>query len=294
MLIDCHVHCALSGSGQIPKNLMASDSEARQQWFKNLAALYVRHGIRAVRDGGDKYGVGEVFKKVAEDAGIVFKTPIKALYKKGCYGSFLGEGLADLSDCRQAMKALLSKKPDHIKIIQSGIMSFETYGEADGLEFTEEELTYLIRCGHDADLKVMVHVNTPEGIRMAILAGADTIEHGYCIDDACIALLKEYDCTWIPTLAPFANIAKCREDHFLAAYRSISQCYYDHHRRQVRKAVESGVKVALGSDSGATLVDHGKATLEELSYLKDCGLSEGEVFQNSCEVLGCSPEECSV
>ncbi|MDO4288308.1 MAG: amidohydrolase family protein [Eubacterium sp.] len=289
MLIDCHVHCALSGLGQLEKNLMAAPSAVRQHWFENLAALYVEHGIGAVRDGGDKYGVGPVFKEIAQEAGIIFKTPLVALFKKGHYGGFLGQGLSDLSDCKKAMDSLLSKGPDHIKIIQSGIMSFETYGDAGGLEFSREELVYMIDRAHDAGLKVMVHVNTPQGVKMSALAGADTVEHGYCIDDEAIAVLKETGCIWVPTLAPFANIAACSKDHFLAPYREISKRYFENHKKQVRRAHKAGVKIALGSDSGATLVAHGEATLQELGYLKDCGLTEEMLFENSCRVLGIDP-----
>ena len=289
MLIDCHVHCALSGTGQLAKNLMASPSAERQHWFETLAALYAEHGIRAVRDGGDKYGVGPVFKEIAAAAGIIFKTPLVALYKKGHYGSFLGYGLEDLQDCRRVMKGLLREKPDFIKIIQSGIMSFDTYGDAGGLEFNGQELSYLIDSAHDAGLKAMVHVNTPAGVRMAALAGADTVEHGYCMDDEAMAVLVETGCIWVPTLAPFANIAACSEDHFLAPYREISKKYFECHKARVRKANEAGVRIALGSDSGATLVAHGQATVQELGYLKDCGLTEAQLFENSCAVMDIDP-----
>ena len=131
----------------------------------------------------------------------------------------------------------------------------------------------------------MVHVNTPKGIMMAIEAGADSIEHGYCIDADCIAAMKEKDIVWVPTLAPFANIAGCDKSHPLSRYREVSQRYFTGHKLQVKKAHEAGVTIALGSDAGASLVIHGLASREELSYLTDCGLTKAEVFTNGCRVL---------
>ncbi|MEG0378832.1 MAG: amidohydrolase family protein, partial [Eubacterium sp.] len=172
-----------------------------------------------------------------------------------------------------------------IKIIQSGIMSFDEYGVAGPLEFSKEELTYLINRAHDADLKTMVHVNTPKGVEMAIEAGADSIEHGYCIDEDCIQGLKENGVVWVPTLSPFANIAACKENHPLAQYREISRKYFTEHRQRVRTAHKKGVTIALGSDAGAALVVHGKAAKDELGYLRGCGLNEEEIFKNSSKVL---------
>lgn len=285
MVVDCHIHCALSGFGKLKKGLMSEDTPEREGWFSSLATRYRKHNVKALRDGGDAYGAGTAFKPIAEDAGIIFRTPLVALYKTGHYGDFLGEAITDFDSCRKKMDQLLKRRPDFIKIIQSGIMSFDHFGEAGSLEFTDAELCYLIDRAHDAGLRTMVHVNTPKGIMMAIEAGADSIEHGYCIDADCIAAMKEKDIVWVPTLAPFANIASCDESHPLSRYREVSQRYFTGHKLQVRKAHEAGVTIALGSDAGASLVIHGQASREELSYLMDCGLTKAEVFTNGCRVL---------
>ncbi|MEF9918333.1 MAG: amidohydrolase family protein [Eubacterium sp.] len=285
MIIDVHIHCALSGVGKLKTSLMKADTPERQKWFESLIARYKNANVCALRDGGDRYGLGTVFKPIAEDHGVVFRTPIKAFYKKKCYGEFLGVGVTDLKSCRKEMTNLLKKKPDFIKIIQSGIMSFEHYGESGDLEFTDEELRYLIAHAHDVGLKAMIHVNTPKGIMMAIEAGADSIEHGYGIDDDCIKALSESQTVWVPTLAPFANIADCGKSNFLYRYRDVSKRYYEDHSIQVEKAYRLGVCIALGSDSGASLVLHGQGCYDELKYLKKCGLAEKELFANGCRVM---------
>ena len=96
MVIDCHIHCALSGFGKLKKELMAEDTPERGGWFLSLATRYRKHNVKALRDGGDAYGAGAAFKPIAEDAGIIFRTPLVALYKTGHYGDFLGEAITDV------------------------------------------------------------------------------------------------------------------------------------------------------------------------------------------------------
>ncbi|MEG0379482.1 MAG: amidohydrolase family protein, partial [Eubacterium sp.] len=149
----------------------------------------------------------------------------------------------------------------------------------------KEELNYLIARAHDAGLKTMVHVNSPKGIMMALEAGADSIEHAYGIDDECIEAFTEKNCIWVPTLAPFANIADCDGKHALSKYKKVSERYFKEHCAQVKKAHEKGVSIALGSDSGASLVLHARGCYDELKYLNQCGLDEIELFNNCCKVM---------
>ncbi|MEG0378319.1 MAG: amidohydrolase, partial [Eubacterium sp.] len=128
MIIDVHIHCALSGVGRLKKNLMQSDTPERRNWFNSLLARYKKANVFALRDGGDAYSAGIYFKPIVQDQGIIYKTPIRALYKKGQYGDFLGVGLTGIDSCRAEMNQLLKEKPDFIKIVQSGIMSFEDFG----------------------------------------------------------------------------------------------------------------------------------------------------------------------
>ena len=55
MVIDCHIHCALSGFGKLKKGLMSEDTPEREGWFLSLAARYRKHNVKALRDGGDAY-----------------------------------------------------------------------------------------------------------------------------------------------------------------------------------------------------------------------------------------------
>lgn len=275
MLYDAHVHFGL---GQ-PFSVKNPNSEEVKEGLRQMIKNYLNLGIDRLRDGGDKWGLGLVAKEIAKEFPLRFLSPVHAIYKRGGYGEFLGQPVDNADEACRMIDDLCKKNADFIKIILTGIMSFEHFGEADPAQFSPAELTKMIDHAHALGLKTMVHVNTPPAIEMAIEAGADTIEHGYCIDDFCLELLAGSKTVWVPTLAPFANIASCDENHAMNIYRQVSKKYYDGHRKAVEKAIDLGVKIALGSDSGATLVPHGQGSLDELRFCQECGLSREQLLE---------------
>ncbi len=272
MLIDCHVHCGLGQLRGLKKSDVVDESSVKV--MKDLIQIYQNKGVQAIRDGGDGSGIGIILRDISKDSDLIFKTPIHALYKRGHYGDFLGKSVDDVKDGIKKMNGLIEKKPDFIKIILTGIMSFTELGTSGPVGFSKSECSEMIDHAHQKGLSVMVHANTPEGIMIALESGADTIEHGYGINDECLHAMYESGIIWVPTLAPFANIARCNESSPMKKYQKVSEAYFRQHQWMVTKADAIGVKIALGSDSGATLVPLGQGTLDELGYLLDCGLTE--------------------
>ncbi len=272
MLIDCHVHCGL---GQF-KGLRRSDiaDDLAVETMKKHIQSYQNIGVQAIRDGGDGSGIGIILRDISKDSNLLVKTPIRALYKKGHYGDFLGDSVDNLEDGIKKMNQLIKQKPDFIKIILTGIMSFTAFGASGPVGFSKSECSKMIDHAHQKGLSVMVHANTPEGIMIALRSGADTIEHGYGINDDCLQAMRESRVVWVPTLAPFANIARCDDRNPLKKYQKVSEAYFRQHQSMVKKADAMGVNIALGSDSGATMVPLGQGTLDELGYLLDCGLTK--------------------
>ncbi|PKM70866.1 MAG: amidohydrolase [Firmicutes bacterium HGW-Firmicutes-17] len=270
MLIDCHVHCGL---GQF-RGLRWSDlDDLALEAMKDLIRIYQNKGVQAIRDGGDGSGIGIILRDISKDSDLIVKTPIHAFYKKGHYGDFLGNSVDNVKDGIEKMNQLIKKKPDFIKIILTGIMSFTALGTSGPVGFSKSECSEMIDHAHQKGLSVMVHANTPEGIMIALTSGADTIEHGYGINDDCLHAMRESGVVWVPTLAPFANIARCDDASPMKKYQKVSEAYFRQHQLMVKKADAMGVNIALGSDSGATSVPLGQGTLDELGYLCDCGLT---------------------
>ncbi|MBC3798430.1 amidohydrolase family protein [Acetobacterium tundrae] len=283
MIIDCHIHCGLGNS--IKKNKSGINNDDIVEGMKKVMQTYQSYGVQGLRDGGDGSGVGIVLREISKDSDLIFRTPIRAFYKRGHYGNFLGDPVDNEKDSIKKMDVLIKESPDFIKIILTGIMSFTELGISGPIGFSKSECAAMIDHAHQRGLSVMVHANTPEGIMMALTSGADTIEHGYGIDNDCLCAMRESNVIWVPTLAPFANIAKCRDDSPMKKYKQVSEAYFRQHRSMVKKANAMCVNIALGSDSGATLVPHGQSTLDELGYLLDCGLTEKKLESIGKRVL---------
>jgi imidazolonepropionase-like amidohydrolase len=291
MFIDSHIHLSLDGKNS--KLWRKHIEQKKYQPLLNILRLYKTKGIKALRDGGDSFGISLAAKPFAEELGIIYKTPGWAIYKEGCYGAFIGRSVADLHDFQEVFDELLKVKPDHLKVILTGIVDFNSYGKVGDIGFSFEEMRTIILRAKDKGLPVMVHVNSQKAVSMAIKAGADTIEHGYFITDEEIHAMAENDVVWVPTLAPLGNIIESRDVRYSNQLENI-KLIYDLHTKNIKKAIQIGVKVAIGSDAGAYGVYHGSGFFDECRHMRNCGISEEEIhkiFQNGAKALGLKASE---
>ena len=283
--IDCHVHCALGGGNRLSKNDLIQDTPDRRRYLTALVGRYYSLGVTRIRDGGDRYALSKAIAPIARDQGMQWLTPHIALYKEGCYGKFLGRAVANARDGFKRIRELKKEGVDFIKLVHSGMMSLEEYGATTSMGFAPQELADLIACAQDNGLHTMVHVNLPKGIIEAARAGVTSIEHGYGIDEEAMWAIAENQSTWVPTLAPFANMCQVDDKHPLAMHRPFAQKYYENHRKAVAKASEIVVIIAVGSDTGATQVEHGTGSLDEWQYVIDCGLPEETAYRHSSDLM---------
>lgn len=281
MISDCHIHVALGD-----KTIANLEKKLLYDQLNKILQNYIKLEIHALRDGGDKWGIGKIFRDISKDLPIIYQTPIHGIYKKGLYGDFLGSSVFDGKDGIKKIDQLKKESADFIKIILTGIMSFDEFGLSGPMGFSRKELKMMVDHAHDNGLKTMVHVNSKEAIMMAIEVGVDTIEHGYGIDTDCLEAISESNIFWIPTLSPFGNISRSAKRSRMSQYREISEKYFSEHQRMVKKANLIGVKIALGSDSGASLVPLGQGTLDEMNYLLECGLSLEKLEKNAAQIIG--------
>lgn len=293
MLIDSHIHIALTGVHPRPQWHMQS-IEKKTEWIKDAIKQYKTRGIFAVRDGGDDAFISKLAKEIASSEGFIYKTPVYALHKTGCYGSFLGKAIADTDHFKVAYRDLLSHKPDHLKIILTGIVNFKRYGDVGKTAFTLDELKYMVDSAKYDNLPVMVHANGREGVAYAISARVNTIEHGYLISEPEMYGMAEHDIVWIPTLSPLGNILSSNDENFVME-RDTIQKVYNLHAENILKAYQMGVKIALGSDAGAYGVYHGSGLLDEVAHFERIGFSKQQIekmsFENGAKALQLSNQE---
>ena len=279
-MIDSHIHIARANGRALPK----TDIEAIRAQLRR----YTDRGVTAVRDGGDRDSMGLIAREAAKEIGIIYKTPIYALVKRGGYGGFIGRETGSLSEIKEALAELMPQTPDHIKVIQSGIVSFDRLGEISPGGFPKNELEYTCSFAHDRGLSVMCHCNGAREVELAVSCGADTIEHGYFMGGDALSAIRERGIVWVPTFVPLSNYL--RSAAVSGDQRPVIEATLALHSKTLMKAINMGVCVALGSDAGAAAVDHGQGILDELEYFVGAGvprdLALSMATKNGARALG--------
>lgn len=195
----------------------------------------------------------------------------------------LGQTLADTVDgpeeCRLGVRRRLREGADCIKILTTGAVHSE-HNPPTRVGFTQEETDALVDEAHRLGLKVAAHAHGTAGIRTAILAGVDTIEHGSYLDEECIELMLERDTYLVPTF----SVIRCNLDpgpdglpdseYGLRQGREIQ----DIHRQSFIRAYHAGVKIAAGTDFiGVPPMNHGLNAME-LECLVEAGMAPMEAI----------------
>jgi len=258
---DCHIHMALDGIDW-KASLKPHKAEVDRKYVREILQSYKDAGIYYLRDGGDKYGVSEYAASVAEEYGINYLTPIFPIFRKGCYGSFIGEGFEYENDLYALIKEVKVRKGNFLKIMASGIADFDQYGKMLYEAPDRKTIKEMIHIGHEEGLKVMAHASGERSLEAAIEYGADSIEHGFYINNDCLIEMKERNIIWVPTLSTIGNLLDDGR-YNKEVLNKLLLLQMD----SVNKAAKMGVRIACGSDSGAYGVEQIKGCLSEIDYL---------------------------
>ncbi len=279
-LIEAHAHLFLEG-GEL-------DADRRALYLKQtpselLAAAkprlekIVRLGVAAVRDAGDKDGVGLALSKIyrGENRPLMpyLDSPGAAIHHRGRYGSFMGGSLEDFASPAECVADRVAAGADRIKLIPTGIINFKKGGVTTEPQMTTEELAQLVAVAHAAGRQTFAHASGDAGIERVIEAGVDSVEHGFFVRDDQLARLRDRRIAWVPTFAPvqmqFDHAARFGwDDEVIGHLRRI----LDQHAASLRKAHELGVLIVAGSDAGSCGVPHGLGLLHELQLMERAGL----------------------
>jgi imidazolonepropionase-like amidohydrolase len=300
ILVDCHVHLFMSGTDDIAarKRQLEAGYDKLKVVISEHIARHLSSGVGAVRDGGDRKGLVQQYqqefselndgvKKTLVRAGqdrhmnIHMAVAGKAWHQCGRYGKLIGrspspgETLAK-AICREASLPGYIR-PDHIKVVNSGVNSLLCFGKETLPQFSLEELTQAVGEAGRRHLNVMVHANGKLPVKIAIEAGCHSIEHGFFMGAENLARMRDRQTVWVPT----AFTMRAYSTHLAPSSREADTAQRNliHQMEQLRIARELGVPVALGSDAGSLGVHHGISVMEELRILLEAGYSIPEAVQ---------------
>ncbi len=199
------------------------------------------------------------------------------------------QGVANGPDeCRQAVRQRYKDGSDLIKITATGgVLSVAKSGSNP--QFTEEEIKAIVETAKDYGFKVAVHAHGAEGMKRAIRAGVNSIEHGTLMDDEAIELFKKYGTWYVPTITAGQSVADSAKipGYYPPMVTSKALEIGPQLKSTFTKAFKAGVKIAFGTDAG--VYKHGLNWLE-FTYMIEAGMPAMEVIKsatiNAAELLG--------
>lgn len=293
-MMDLHVHLVNGVTDprdpHILYGMLFSTTQMLTLWAARNARLLLEAGFTTVRDFASFVSDGRNPEVLAlRDAIALGLVPGPRVFAGGWVSSTAGHrdmfpprtwyrqpgSLADGPwEIRRAVREMVRDGVDFIKTSTSGGAGGHTE-EIWWRSLTFEELDALVEETHAFGLKVATHSHTPESVKLALRAGADTIEHGIYLDDEAIALLVDRRAVLVPTLSARSERAIAHRRRAGSPPEVIRK--FESTRasgtESFRRAHEAGVTIAMGTDTGRGLREYFGKNTYELSLMVDGGMS---------------------
>jgi imidazolonepropionase-like amidohydrolase len=202
----------------------------------------------------------------------------------------VGDGVADgIAQVQHKVRENIKYGADLIKICATGgVLSKGDDPQAS--QYTLEEMQAIVADAHRLGRKVAAHAHGAQGILWATEAGVDSIEHGSYIDDAAIAEMKKRGTYLVPTV--YLEDWQIEHGHLPAFYHQKMVDVSAVAKKNIKHAMQAGVKIALGTD--AAVYPHGLNAHELDVYVNQLGMSPLAALQtatiNAADLMGLSPK----
>ncbi len=307
-LIDSHVHLASDRGGEagllsfVREEPQMNALEAQMNGMKTLRAGFTT--VRNLGDDGATLALREAIKRgwvqgprIVDAASSISTTGGHMDGRGGLNDDLVAhlpapENLCDGVDaCRKVVRRQIDRGADVIKFATTGGVNS---GTGLATRMNEDEARALVDTAHAYGRKVAVHAHGADGIKLALRAGADSIEHGTVMDDAIIATMKKQGTYYVPTLSTVNG--------YLERLAANPNAYAPDVKKQIdwrigitgqslARAAPAGVKIAFGTDAGVS--KHGR-NADEFELMVKYGMSPTEAIKaatvNAADLLGLSRE----
>ncbi len=303
--IDMHVHIA---SQQSPRSFVEgfvmepADYALRAVPYAEKTLMA---GFTTVRDTGTGAGLAQSIRRAVAAGHIVgprIYTSGKSLATTGGHADptngvteeLRGDpGPADgvvngVDDAYKAVRARYKEGADLIKLTATGgVLSQAKSGQNP--QFTEEEIAAIVTAAKDYGFRVAAHAHGTEGMRRAVAAGVDSIEHGTYMSDEVMELMKEKGTWYVPTVMAGMFVAEKAEvdGYFSELVRPKAAAIGPVISATFTRAYKAGVKIAFGTDTGVS--PHGD-NWQEFIYMVGGGMPAMEAIvsatRSAADLLG--------
>lgn len=301
-LIDCHVHLDIGEELDFPGIAVYEPFPMSVIRSTERLSRYLPSGFTSIRFNGGYEYLGTSLRD-AVNMGIIKGPRVVAAGKylsiTGGHGQFfkpwvkLDHSMVDMVDgadeIRKAIRAQIGNGVDVIKFFSTGGVT-DSGSNPNSQEFTDEELEVIISEAKKGGKRTSTHAHGTGGIKSAVKAGVDSIEHGSILDEECIELMKQKGTFLVPTLsASYWIIKKGKEiglpDFIMEKTKNIVEKI----KNSFNNAYKEGINIAMGTDSGTPFNAHGNNALE-LKLMVDYGMKPMDAIKcatiKSAENLG--------
>jgi imidazolonepropionase-like amidohydrolase len=294
-LIDAHDHLAMHGYELARRWGLDEPSSTRHLRTAHVLHNTLAAGYTTVRDGG---GLDAGFRLAIDEGlvtgprlvlGLTIVSPVGGIGDRVSPSGHdclvppdpaLPNGVVDgARSAATIVRKMVRAGADVIKCATTGGASSRPGHGPKDAAFDRDEFRALVDEAHALDRRVMCHALGGRGLRMAIEAGVDSIEHGCYLDEdpELIPMMAERGTYFVPTLAVYVYHRDSRQPHVRERARDLEA----HHQESVARAMAAGVKVVAGTDAGG----HGHPpNAMELQCMVKAGLTPMQAIRTATSV----------
>ena len=289
-LINMHIHLPATGK---PKKKESDPKKLVRLLTKNsltkkivkavcqsAVQMQLNSGVTTVRTVGGVLNTDSLIRDEINAGKTVGPRILAANSAISVPGGHMAGSLAYIAqsadDARDLVDKIAQDKPDLVKLmITGGVLDATVKGEPGVLKMPPEYVKAACDEAHSHGFIVAAHVESPEGVRVALENGVDTIEHGAKADDEIISLFKKRHAALITTLSPalpyalfdrsVSHATELSQYNGKIVFEGIIDC--------AEKCLENDIPVGLGTDTGCPFITHYDMWRELVYFHKYCGVS---------------------
>ena len=274
-LIDAHVHLAITNTDPATRELPPALLALRM--VRNGHAQ-LRAGVTTVRDLGAPDGLDGALRRAFAEGlatGPRLLVAGRPLVAPGGHAAFMGRPVTSADDARRAVAEAVAAGVDGVKLMATAGLS------SDGAAASEQQLPdAVLRAAvaeaHAAGVPVAAHAVAGPGVRAAVVAGVDSLEHGYVLEADDVAAMRDHGTTYVPTRTVVRQVAEALEIEGTrppARVQDAARRAEATHGAAIRRAHAAGIPIVAGTD-----YQHGALPLE-VALLVAAGLSPTEALR---------------
>ncbi len=282
-MIDCHVHIDLDPEADMNQTLLEDSAPMYVIKAMNRLKAYLPAGFTSIRINGGMEHLATALRDAVAQHIITGPRIVAAgqyLSITSGHGAFfspwvhVGNPMCRYVDgpeeIRKAIRQQVWSNVDVIKFFNTG-GACDPNSNVQAREFSDDELEMIVSEAHRAFKRTSTHAHGTIGIKSAVQAGVDSIEHASILDEECIQLMKKNGTYIVPTLKATYSIAEHRRELPGYIVQKVDELI-DHCKQSFIMAYQAGIHIAVGTDSGTPFNYHGD-NAKELELMVAYGMT---------------------